>query len=167
MLAGRFREVAKKAYLYSRVSSTGQIDGNGIDRQDERGLEYCNRLIVPTGMPLDSDVRCDKGRSAFKGRLYNGSKVVDPGKIVKIPERVASVREASRLASLGVGCKHIARQIDWCLSLSWLIRTLQNRAVLGEYVPCKMVDGKNIQDGDAKQNYYPVIVTQNRPHACN
>lgn len=27
-------------------------------------------------------------------------------------------------------------------------------------MPCKMVDGKNIQDGDAKQNYYPVIVTQ-------
>ncbi len=233
MLAGRFREVVKKAYLYSRVSSIGQIDGSGIDRQDERGLEYCNRLIVPTGMPLDSDVRCDKGRSAFKGkhlqedgalrkildeikvgtifrgsilivenldrisrqgpklarqilaritdyeveihivninqilkrnwenefgqsvvvdnelqrawkeslyksdrigksragkkgnadsrapitknvpewlriegRLYNGSKFVDPGKIVKIPERAASVREAFRLTSLGVGCKH-------------------------------------------------------------
>jgi hypothetical protein len=68
----------------------------------------------------------------IEGRVYNGSKVVDPGKTVKIPERVASVREAFRLASRGVGCNHIARQIDWCLSLSWLIRTLQNRAVLGE-----------------------------------
>jgi hypothetical protein len=35
------------------------MDGTGIDRQDERGLEYYNRVIAPIGMPLDIEVHGD------------------------------------------------------------------------------------------------------------
>jgi len=74
----------KKAFLYSRVSSKQQTSGQGIDRQDERGLEYYNRVIAPTGLPLDNTVRCDK-RSAFKG-----SHLAKDGALRKILDEIAA-----------------------------------------------------------------------------
>ena len=43
-----------------------------------------------------------------------------------------------------------------------------NRAVLGEYQPHKMVDGKRVPDGEVQLNYFPQIIdneTYNRTHA--
>lgn len=74
---------------------------------------------------------------------------VEAGKIVEIPEKAAAVREAFRLPALGLGTKKIQSKLNLTgrgFSLSWLSRTLRNRAVLGESV-------------DATK-YFPPIVTQ-------
>jgi recombinase len=82
-----------------------------------------------------------------------GNRIVKAGRIVEIPEKVAVVREAFRLAALGMGRKHIAHSLkDSCgQSLDWITRTLADRAVLGEYVPA----GR-----DPIIGYYPQIISQ-------
>jgi DNA invertase Pin-like site-specific DNA recombinase len=82
-----------------------------------------------------------------------GNRIVKTGRIVEIPEKVAVVREAFRLAALGMGRKHIAHRLkDSCSeSLNWLTRTLCDRAVLGEYHPA----GR-----DPIIGYYPQIISQ-------
>jgi hypothetical protein len=67
-----------------------------------------------------------------------GNRIINPGKIVVVPEWVAIVREVYRLAALGIGMKNIACKLKDSLhgkSLSWITHTLQNRAVIGEYTP--------------------------------
>jgi DNA invertase Pin-like site-specific DNA recombinase len=88
------------------------------------------------------------------GRKTIGVKVLDPGTIVPITEKVAVVREVYRLAALGVGVTNIARQLNGGLggrSLSWLSRILNDRSVLGEHCP----EGR-----DPIPNYFPQIITQ-------
>jgi DNA invertase Pin-like site-specific DNA recombinase len=94
-----------KAYLYSRVSSKAQINGTGIDRQDERGLEYYNRSIAPTGMPLDNTVRCDKGRSAFKG-----GNLKEDGALRKILDEIAAGTIATGSILIVENLDRISRQ---------------------------------------------------------
>jgi DNA invertase Pin-like site-specific DNA recombinase len=92
------------------------------------------------------------------GRRTVGAK--DPGKIVPIPEKVALVREVFRLAALGYGVTNIARELNGSLggrSLSWLSRTLMDRAVLGEHRPV----GR-----DPIPNYFPAIITQTEFNAA-
>src|SRR6267378_4766185 len=92
------------------------------------------------------------------GRQNVGNKITDPGKIVPIPEKVVVVREAFRLAGLGVGVKNIARQLNGsALSLTWITRLLSDRSVLGEFQPA----GR-----DPIPNYFPAIVTQSEFNAA-
>src|ERR1700738_2392047 len=64
----------------------------------------------------------------------------------------AVVKEMFRLASQGVGSKNIIQQLNQrVLSRSWVIMTLKNRAVLGEYKP----KGREVIQG-----YYPQIISQ-------
>jgi Recombinase len=85
-------------------------------------------------------------------RVYNGAKIVDAGRIVEIPEMVETVREAFRLAGLGLGCKQIANRLNGHgKSLSWVTKTLKNRAVLGEFTP---------KAGELVPNYFPAIISQ-------
>jgi hypothetical protein len=91
-------------------------------------------------------------------------------KIVEIVEneKADAVREAFRLAGLGIGSKNILRELNGRLareskgySLSWLTRTLCNRAVLGEFQPHRYAEnGRRVPDGDVVPNYFPAIVTQ-------
>jgi DNA invertase Pin-like site-specific DNA recombinase len=84
--------------------------------------------------------------------------VVD-GKIVKKPEQVEIVREMFRLAAMGLGAKMIAQKINGGLPLSTIRKTLANRAVLGEYQPCRYVNRKRVPDGEPVTDYYPAIIT--------
>jgi hypothetical protein len=42
-----------------------------------------------------------------KGRVHSGSEIIEPGTIEKTPEIVTAIREAFRLAGLGLGSKLI------------------------------------------------------------
>jgi len=84
---------------------------------------------------------------------------------VKVPG--ATVREAFRLAALGVGVANISNSLNGALgglSLGWLTRTLSSRTVLGEYQPKKYVkvpgrkSGKQVPDGEAIAEYFPKII---------
>jgi hypothetical protein len=92
---------------------------------------------------------------------------IEGGKIVK-NEKADAVRKAFRLAGLGIGSKNILRKLNGSLdreskgySLSWLTRTLCNRAVLGEFQPHHYNEnGRRVPYGDVVPNYFPAIVTQ-------
>jgi hypothetical protein len=87
------------------------------------------------------------------GRTYNGAKITNPGRIVEKPDRVEVVREIFRLACLGIGSESIARQLNGrVLTRGWVVHTLCNRAVLGEFRPRK--------NGNVIENYFPAIITQ-------
>jgi hypothetical protein len=87
-----------------------------------------------------------------EGQVKVGKRIVDYGKIVEVPDKVAMVQEIFRLAAQGVGSKNIVHRLnERVLSRSWVIRTLNNRAVLGEFQP----KGREVIQG-----YYPQIISQ-------
>ena len=87
----------------------------------------------------------------IEGQVKAGNRIIEHGKIVEVPEMAAVVKEMFRLASQGVGSKNIIRQLNQrVLSRSWVIMTLKNLAVLGEYKP----KGREVIQG-----YYPQIIS--------
>ena len=86
-------------------------------------------------------------------RTYNGAKIINPGRIIEVPEMVAVVREMFLLAAQGVGSENITRALKGkVLSRGWIVTTLRNRAVLGEFQPGG--------SGKVIQKYFPQIVSQ-------
>jgi hypothetical protein len=88
------------------------------------------------------------------GRENIGNKITNPGKIEVIPEMVEVVREAYRMASLGMGRTVIFRKLNGRLnglSMTWLTRVLCDRSVLGYFK----------QEGREEiPNYFPAIIDQ-------
>jgi len=73
------------------------------------------------------------------------------GKNRKIP--AATIREIFKLASQGVGSENIAHALNGkALSRGWIVRTLANRATLGEFQPGK--------SGEVIPDYFPRVVEQ-------
>ena len=118
--------------------------------------------------------RIAKGWAARKAAAAKGAIVtrnlpawlkIEDGKIVK-NEKADLLREAFRLAGLGIGSKNILKRLNGSLagskgySLSWLTRSMANRAVLGEYQPHRYENGRRVPDGDVIPNYFPAIITQ-------
>lgn len=85
-----------------------------------------------------------------------------------IPERVEIVRRIFRMASDGMGTEVIGKTLNgegvatfgrskfW--QRSYLIKTLTNRAVLGEFQPHRMEDGKRVAIGEPIPDYFPRII---------
>jgi hypothetical protein len=89
---------------------------------------------------------------------------VKNGKIVEIPEKVAIVRAVFAHAANGLGCKKIRKAMNGAnLSQTWISKTLSNRAVLGEFRPHRLVDGKRVWEEGKDEvifNYYPRIISE-------
>lgn len=87
-----------------------------------------------------------------------------------IPERTEIVRQIFSDTVAGMGMYSIASRLNqasipafegkngW--HRSYIAKTLDNRAVLGEFQPCRKVDGKRIPDGEPIQGYYPAIISE-------
>jgi DNA invertase Pin-like site-specific DNA recombinase len=84
----------------------------------------------------------------IEGQVKAKDRIVDYGKIVVVTEQTPFDKRASKktpvsiiqkiftLAAQGVGSENIVHQLnDKVLSRSWVVRTLGNRAVLGEFKP--------------------------------
>lgn len=92
-------------------------------------------------------------------RTYNGAKIINPGRIIEVPEMVAIVQEIYRQAGQGVGSENIARLLGKRLlrpngknfTRSWIVKTLCNRAVLGEF---------ELKNGEVIPGYFPQIISQ-------
>ncbi|HBB4141522.1 TPA: recombinase family protein [Escherichia coli] len=90
-------------------------------------------------------------------------------KIVPIPERVAIVNEMFQMARTGQGYQQIAkvfRDNDYKTfgqGKVWrpagIQSVIKSRAVIGEFQPHIIYDGKRIPDGEPIFDYYPVIVS--------
>jgi DNA invertase Pin-like site-specific DNA recombinase len=88
---------------------------------------------------------------------------------VVIPERVAVVKEIFRLAGSGMGRHLITRQLNergiptFGKSKHWwdssVRKILGNRAVLGEYQPCKYKDGVGTPEGEPILDFFPKIIS--------
>lgn len=89
-------------------------------------------------------------------------------KIVK--EAAKTVRKIFELATHGYGSMRIARQLNkdavptiGSKAKQWyetyIIAILNSRAVIGEFQPCRRVDGKRATAGDPVKDYYPSILT--------
>jgi DNA invertase Pin-like site-specific DNA recombinase len=78
---------------------------DAVNRQDERGFEYFNRVIASTGLTLDNTVRCDKGRSAFKG-----SNLKEDAALRKILDEIAAGTIASGSILIVENLDRISRQ---------------------------------------------------------
>ena len=87
-----------------------------------------------------------------------------------IPERVKLVREIFADTAAGIGMFSIATRLNkagvpafvgkkgW--HRSYVAKTLENRAVLGEFQPHVKVDGRRIPDGEPIAGYFPAIISE-------
>ena len=85
-------------------------------------------------------------------------------------DRAKIIRRIFREAANGVGSYSITRRLNedsitpfarsrgW--QMSYVSKILNNRSVIGEYQPHKMVAGKRVPDGPAITNYFPAVVEQ-------
>jgi DNA invertase Pin-like site-specific DNA recombinase len=97
-------------------------------------------------------------------------------KAVAIPEHAATVRRIFELAIFGLGCKKIVRKLEeegrapFIPGHAWNPGFIQNvlcsRAVLGEYLPHKLVNGRRVPVGEPIPDYYPAIITQSEWNAA-
>ena len=87
-----------------------------------------------------------------------------------LPERVEIVRQIFADSAAGLGMYSIANRLNkagepaftgkngW--HQSYIAKTLNNRAVLGEFQPHRKEDGKRIPDGEPIAGYFPAIVSE-------
>ncbi|RYD61854.1 MAG: hypothetical protein EOP83_16050, partial [Verrucomicrobiaceae bacterium] len=93
-----------------------------------------------------------------------------------LQERADVVRRIFRLSTDGVGTYSIVKTLnrDGILPFgrsngwneSYIEKIVKNRAVLGEYQPHAMIDGKRRPVGDPVQGYYPPVVTEDEFYAA-
>ncbi|MGF6901900.1 recombinase family protein [Paraburkholderia sp. GAS348] len=88
-----------------------------------------------------------------------------------IPDRVELVQRMFEWSKDGIGSETIARRLNQQGLLTWGTRSadqwhasyikkiLDNRAVLGEFQPHTLVNGKRIPEGDPAPGYFPRIVS--------
>lgn len=104
------------------------------------------------------------------GKLPHWLQMVD-GKVVPVPEKVKIVNRVVKLAIDGVGNHGIARTLNregipnllgkgvWHgANLNAAI--LRNRRLIGEFQPCRIVDGKRVPDGPPRSGYFPAVVSE-------
>jgi DNA invertase Pin-like site-specific DNA recombinase len=87
-----------------------------------------------------------------------------------IEDRAAIVRRIFEESASGVGnysinrrlnmdrVSHFGRSKGW--HQSYVSKILKNRAVIGEFQPHRLVDGKRQPDGDAVKGYFPAVVEE-------
>jgi DNA invertase Pin-like site-specific DNA recombinase len=90
------------------------------------------------------------------------------GRWQPIPEHVATLNHIFNLALEGLGLHAIAARLNrsktpvMARSEAWAVssvgKILRNRAVLGEFVPHAIRDGKRVPDGKSVAGYYPAVV---------
>jgi hypothetical protein len=121
------------------------------DKLSERLLKANKgkRENAKPGIPLDKKV---PAWLAVEGQIKAGSKIINPGHFVLIPEMVQAIRDMFDLAERGIGSYDIfskmngrlksyvhpcerpgSKRTKQGLSWTWVMRTLRNRAVLGWY----------------------------------
>lgn len=93
-----------------------------------------------------------------------------------VQERADVVRRIFRLSTDGVGTYSIVKTLnrDGILPFgrsngwneSYIEKIVKNRAVLGEYQPHAMIDGKRRPVGDPVQGYYPAVVSEDEFYAA-
>lgn len=88
----------------------------------------------------------------------------------EIEKRVETVQWIFNEAASGLGVYAIARRLNeqkvphfgksngW--HMSYVVKILKNRAVLGKFQPHKVVNDKRHPDGDPIENYFPAIVSE-------
>lgn len=99
----------------------------------------------------------------------------DRKKYEPIKEKVATVRKAVNLLLSGVGKDAIAKRFneEGITSIgtkrdrqtwygSYVTKILRNRALIGEFQPHKMIDGKRVPHGEPLQNYFPRILADDQ-----
>lgn len=92
---------------------------------------------------------------------------VQNGRIVTIPEHVATVRKLFKFANEGFGIVSIIRLFnekgvksfrgnDWNKAI--VHNTLTSEAVLGHFQPKTCINGRRVEDGDKVLDYFPRII---------
>jgi DNA invertase Pin-like site-specific DNA recombinase len=93
---------------------------------------------------------------------------IEPETGALIPDKADVVRSCFAMALEGKGVRQIAKQLStngvlpigkakaWHSGL--VNQYLQSRTVLGEYQPCRIVNGRKIPDGEPIEDYYPRLI---------
>lgn len=120
------------------------------------GAAWANKRAKATSAPLT------KWCPAWL-RLSKDRKHFEP-----IPEIVAIIQSIFDEAASGIGVFRISKRLNqkgtptvgkangW--QPGYVAKILSSRAVIGEYQPCKLINGKRTPAGDPITNYYPAVI---------
>jgi DNA invertase Pin-like site-specific DNA recombinase len=99
----------------------------------------------------------------------------DKDKFIAIPAAVAAIRTIYKWAGEGLGLNGITKKLNaegvptfakrdtW--RRSYIAKLLQDRAVMGEYQPHIIKDGKRVPHGDPVPGYFPTVITEKEWYA--
>lgn len=147
-------------------------------------------LIIMSRANEESTIKSQRGAAVWKarrelarqGKPIRGKSLpfwirLQDDKPVLDPEYTALVRHVFELKAKGYGVQTILNRINVAgfprapRGNAWnppvIHRLISERCVLGEYQPCRLVDGKKVPEGEPIQGYYPQAVSLDLWHKAN
>lgn len=141
----------------SRAHNESSIKGDRVSKAWRQKQEHARESMTPLGAACPYWMKFEDGAYTL------------------IPERVFAIKRIFQLAMGGIGQRLIAKTLNaegipifgsknrnkngaW--GSSSVGKILSNRALLGEYQPTGLIEGKRDKLGEPVQGFYPVVVTE-------
>lgn len=153
------------------------------ERIDQNTASLFMSLAIMARANDESEVKSKRLKSAWGNKRKNADKKVitklaphwikysnTAEKFELITERAETVKLIFKLCKDVCGLYSITKYLNennlpvfgkskfW--NRSYVKKILSNRAVLGEFQPCTMVNGKRLPDGDVINDYYPKVIEE-------
>lgn len=180
------------AIIDAGVTVVTLSDGHEYSPEKTDMMDLMQSLMIMARAHEESAIKSKRQAAAWMNKRTNAKHEVltaripswckiEGGKIVPVRERVAVIKEIFRLATAGYGASVISKRLNQSglpmlprsgnYSRKFVLFTLHNRAVLGEYQPCKVViSEKNVKrylpEGQPVENYYPAIISETEFYAA-
>lgn len=174
--------------LFLQITNSGiniatLTDGQIYKAHETKFEQLIYSIVVMARAHEESETKSKRISAAWASKRANIGKQIltrtrpawlevaeDKTKFVPVPERVATVQRIFSEGSSGKGSYSITRRLneDGVLPFgrsngwieSYVSKILKNRAVLGEFQPCKKIEGKRVPVGDVIEDYFPRIIDE-------
>jgi len=168
------RESINNGSINSLIDQIGRAHGESLRKSNiaKSNWKQKRKLVREQGKIVST--RCPAWLTVMKD---------DTGRKTKfdiIPKAAITVQMIFELKLQGVGSHSIAKRLNqkapWKTSLNkkgkggiwssnYINKILRNRAVMGEFQPCRVIERKQISDGAPLPDYYPQVVSPDIFHA--
>jgi DNA invertase Pin-like site-specific DNA recombinase len=122
--------------------------------------------IVPSWLDLDPETKVftvDAGRAAVVERIFRlATEGLGVPNICKtlVQEGVPPIARRGRQPGAGKPAKGLQKPAGVIWARSYVRTILTERTVLGEYQPCRWVNGRSVPTGDPVPGYYPAVIEE-------
>lgn len=180
--------------LFTELMKSGlrivTLDDGAVYDQDETNLaQLMMSLVAMSRAHEESAIKSARVGAAWAQKRRNASEVKmtarcpawlvlseDRKRFEAVPNRVDVVRHIFDLCDRGLGAFAIAKRLSveevptFGRGSTWAAtsvdKILKNSAVIGQFQPHRMVEGRSVPDGEPIPDYYPPVVDADLFHRC-